>query len=83
MTKEALTKSPELAKKSNEILSEREKQLQKEIMEIHDTMTKGLRPSLFNDWNSSSVLSWTSSNNSLGKFKRHGARVPIWKTRGK
>ncbi|XP_044002109.1 uncharacterized protein LOC122848240 [Aphidius gifuensis] len=82
LMKVASSKPPELAEKFNVILSEREKQLQKEIMEIHDTLTKGLRPSLINDWDSSSVLSWTSSNNSLGKYKRHGGRVPIWETRG-
>ncbi|CAG5108824.1 Protein of unknown function [Cotesia congregata] len=65
------------------IIDEHQKQLHREIMEIHDTLTRGLRPrncisTAASD--STSTLSWTSSIRSAGKNRLMRTRNPIWDT---
>lgn len=69
------------------IIDEHQKQLHREIMEIHDTLKRGLRPRncvSIAASDSTSTLSWTSSIRSTGKNRLTRIRNPIWDTvRGK
>ncbi|XP_034950703.1 uncharacterized protein, partial [Chelonus insularis] len=62
------------------IIAEYQKQLHQEILEMHDTLTRGLRPrNCIPSWDSTSTLSWTSSIRSVGSRLRR-KRSPIWNT---
>ncbi|XP_014296606.1 uncharacterized protein LOC103572535 [Microplitis demolitor] len=62
------------------IIDEHQKQLRREIMEIHDTLTRGLRPRncIPAAWDSTSMLTWTSSTRSAGKNRFRRNRNPVW-----
>ncbi|KAJ8675299.1 hypothetical protein QAD02_011085, partial [Eretmocerus hayati] len=72
--------------KQQRIIMERQLQLQREILEIHDTLTRGLRSrNQIPTWDSSSMTSWGSMAGSVGRgrLKKHH-RTPVWDTvRGK
>ena len=60
------------------IIMERQLQLEQEILEIHDTMTRGLRSrNQLPAWDSTSMTSWGSSVGSIGRgrFKRHNTTI--------
>lgn len=67
------------------IIAERQEQLHREMLEINDTLTRGLRArTRIPAWDSSSVTSWTSSIGSAGRNRLRKNRTPVWDTmRGK
>ncbi|XP_063975069.1 uncharacterized protein LOC135161436 [Diachasmimorpha longicaudata] len=63
------------------IITEHQKQLQKEILEMHDILSRGLcTRNTSNPWDTNSGLSWTSSLRSIGRSRLRRSRPPIWDT---
>ncbi|XP_043269772.1 uncharacterized protein [Venturia canescens] len=63
------------------IIAERQELLHREMLEINDTLTRGLRSrARLPTWDSSSVASWTSSIGSTGRSRFRKSRTPIWET---
>lgn len=60
------------------IIAEHQRQLHREMLEMHDTLTRGLRTrSQLPVWDSSSIGSWKSSVRSIQQCKR---RSKMWNT---
>ncbi|OXU22869.1 hypothetical protein TSAR_006653 [Trichomalopsis sarcophagae] len=68
--------------REEKIILERQLQVRREISEIHDTLTRGLRSrSQLPVWDSTSLTStWTSSVGSLGRGRLKKHRAPLWDT---
>ncbi|XP_011307669.1 uncharacterized protein [Fopius arisanus] len=61
------------------IITEHQRQLQKEILEMHDSLSRGLCPrTSTSPWETNSVLSWTSSLRSIGRSRIRRSRPTIW-----
>ncbi|XP_046467863.1 uncharacterized protein [Neodiprion pinetum] len=61
------------------IIAEHQRQLHREMIEMHDTMTRGLRPrGQLPAWDSASLASWTSSVGSLGRTRLRKHRESTW-----
>ncbi|XP_048509592.1 uncharacterized protein LOC105689999 [Athalia rosae] len=61
------------------IIAEHQRQLHREMLEMHDTMTRGLRPrGHLPSWDSASLASWSSSVGSVGRNRLRISRPSTW-----
>ena len=63
------------------IIAEHQRQLHREMLEMHDTLTRGLRTrSQLPVWDSSSMVSWKSSVGSISRWNSKKSHPRIWDT---